>query len=134
MFFLTVDTGTTIFKVVGTTHLVKIANNIAVVDPKWEGFVDKISIGATKPFELPENNWLICKPAMLNDGLREVTNVTTINGNVTSLTLDYIFVANTSSSIILQLHPPHRRLYHHSWVTATHPSRDLQSAGSYEAY
>ncbi|KAF9458804.1 hypothetical protein BDZ94DRAFT_1123479, partial [Collybia nuda] len=62
----------------GTTKLAKAADG--TFDPSWECLVDKISIGATKPFEFPENNWLLCEQNGLIDGSHEiVVNVNTIN-------------------------------------------------------
>lgn len=74
------DSGTTI-SIVGTTNLKKNPGDTAF-DPKWECFVDGISIGAAKPFQFQENNWLLCEQGVLSDGPHEITvNVTTIKGN-----------------------------------------------------
>jgi len=62
-------------KVFGSTNRVK--NPTTGFDPSWECFVDKISIGATQPFEFAENNWLLCEQEQLVDGPHVVTvNVT----------------------------------------------------------
>lgn len=66
--------------IIGTTNLVKIENDTRF-DPAWECFVDKISIGAAKPFEFRENNWLLCEQKELNDGLHEITLNVTTTGN-----------------------------------------------------
>lgn len=41
----------------GTTN---ITDSSGLVDPSWECFIDGASIGATAPFQYPENNWLLC--------------------------------------------------------------------------
>ncbi|KAF4614875.1 hypothetical protein D9613_002561 [Agrocybe pediades] len=62
-------------KVWGTTNL---RNDSGVLDPQWECFIDKISIGATAPFSAPENNWLLCEHDQLVDG----PHVLTVNATV----------------------------------------------------
>lgn len=52
-------------KVYGSTQ---IRNNSGVIDPVWECFVDQVSIGSTRPFIYPENNWLFCSQGNLTDG------------------------------------------------------------------
>ncbi|KAG6844440.1 hypothetical protein H0H87_006981, partial [Tephrocybe sp. NHM501043] len=80
----------------GTTHLAKIDNGTRY-DPGWECFVDNISIGATDPFEFPENNWVLCQQSTLNDGPHEVTvNVTTTG---TTFWLDYITYTPSASAL-----------------------------------
>ncbi|KAF8163683.1 hypothetical protein B0H34DRAFT_781303 [Crassisporium funariophilum] len=52
-------------------------NDSGVLDPSWECFVDKISIGASKPFPFDENNWVFCQQDTLVDGPHVLTvNVT----------------------------------------------------------
>ncbi|KAF5372356.1 hypothetical protein D9615_009233 [Tricholomella constricta] len=77
--------GTSI-RVVGTTKLSRI--NETHWDPSWECFVDQISIGATKPFAFPENNWNLCQQSVLNDGQHEITVKVTSAG--TTFWLDYL--------------------------------------------
>ncbi|KAF9524783.1 hypothetical protein CPB83DRAFT_909679 [Crepidotus variabilis] len=69
------------FQFSGTSITVVGANNLrndsGVLDPKWECFVDHISIGATDPFPYAENNWGFCNQDQLVDGPHTLTvNVT----------------------------------------------------------
>ncbi|KAF9561139.1 hypothetical protein CPC08DRAFT_707577 [Agrocybe pediades] len=62
-------------RVWGTNNL---RNDSGVLDPQWECFVDKISIGATAPFQFAENNWVFCEQDQLEDG----PHVITVNATV----------------------------------------------------
>lgn len=65
-------------------------------DPRWECFVDNVSIGATDPFPYDENNWPLCQATDLNDGLHELAvNITSTTGQ--PFWLDYIQYAPSSS-------------------------------------
>ncbi|KAF8969566.1 hypothetical protein BDZ97DRAFT_1653481, partial [Flammula alnicola] len=62
-------------RVYGSNNL---RNDSGVLDPVWECFVDKISIGATAPFQFAENNWVFCEQDALVDG----PHVLTVNATV----------------------------------------------------
>ncbi|KAF4617200.1 hypothetical protein D9613_005641 [Agrocybe pediades] len=51
--------------VYGTNNL---RNDSGILDPQWSCFVDGIEIGASAPFQFPENNWLFCSHDQLTDG------------------------------------------------------------------
>ncbi len=70
------NTGSQI-KVFGCNNLTM--SESGVPDPSWECFIDGISIGSTKPFQFPENNWLYCAHSALLDG----PHVLTVNATVT---------------------------------------------------
>ncbi|KAF9561097.1 hypothetical protein CPC08DRAFT_664780 [Agrocybe pediades] len=57
-------TGTSVL-VFGTNNL---RNDSGILDPQWNCFVDGIEIGASSPFQFPENNWLFCSHDQLTDG------------------------------------------------------------------
>jgi hypothetical protein len=65
------------------------------VGPSWECFVDNVSIGATAPFQYPENNWLFCQQPTLNDGPHVVTVNVTSAGH--PFWFDYIRYAPSAS-------------------------------------
>jgi hypothetical protein len=67
--FSSISAGTSI-QIKGTSNRV---NTSTGFDPSWECFIDKISIGATQPFQYPENNWLLCEQQLLVDGQHLVT-------------------------------------------------------------
>lgn len=75
--------GTSI-KVLGTTALDRIpitngTGNGTTFDPKWECFIDNISIGSTPPFQFAENNWVLCEePSLLDTRHVLSVNVTTM--------------------------------------------------------
>jgi hypothetical protein len=89
-FFLLVISKPNIFsigtsvRVYGTTALAQIpiingTGEGTTWDPKWECFVDGVSIGSTKPFPYPENNWVLCDQPQLSDGDHVLSvNVTTM--------------------------------------------------------
>ncbi|KAF5316677.1 hypothetical protein D9619_006223 [Psilocybe cf. subviscida] len=86
--------GTQIF-VFGTTHIQK-ANNTTGYTPNWQCFIDHVSVGATDPFEFPENNWTLCSARGLADGkhtLRVEANST--NGAI--FYFDYLRYAPSDS-------------------------------------
>jgi hypothetical protein len=106
------NTGTSI-QILGTNNRVNTTNGF---DPSWECFLDKISIGATPPFQYPENNWLLCEQLQLVDGPHVVTvNVTQATASGRTFWFDdatytpssnvskdraYILVDNVDSDIV----------------------------------
>ena len=98
-------------KVFGSNNRV---NTSAGWDPRWECFVDGISIGATEPFPFFENNWALCEKRSLDDGPHRLTvDVTSTTGKEfwfdyvryepsASVSEDtaYIFVDNHDSAIV----------------------------------
>ncbi|KAJ3515507.1 hypothetical protein NLJ89_g1716 [Agrocybe chaxingu] len=56
-----------------------IRNDSGVIDPKWECFIDQISIGTTSTFAFAENNWLFCEHNGLVDGPHVLTVNATVN-------------------------------------------------------
>jgi hypothetical protein len=83
----------TLVKIYGTNNRV---NTTSGWDPRWECFIDNVSIGATDPFPYDENNWLLCGQTDLNDGLHTITvNVTSTTGQ--PFWFDYVQYAPSSS-------------------------------------
>ena len=77
--------GTSLDRVIGTTVLTQIpivngTGNGTTWDPKWECFLDGVSIGSTQPFPYVENRWGLCEGnAHLANGYHTLTlNVTTM--------------------------------------------------------
>jgi hypothetical protein len=68
-YFSSIFAGSSV-RVIGATNRV---NTSTGFDPSWECFVDKISIGATPPYQYPETNWLLCEQKQLVDGQHVVT-------------------------------------------------------------
>ncbi|KAF8801613.1 hypothetical protein BYT27DRAFT_7197850 [Phlegmacium glaucopus] len=62
-------------RVVGSNN---IRNDSGVLDPTWQCFIDNISIGASTPFQYPENNWEFCEQNTLLDG----PHILTVNATV----------------------------------------------------
>ncbi len=60
-----------------------IRNDSGLVDPRWECFVDNVSVGAAPAFPYPENNWLICPETPLQDGTHTLTVKATVLRNQT---------------------------------------------------
>ncbi|KAG6873170.1 hypothetical protein C0995_002019 [Termitomyces sp. Mi166 len=96
----------------GTTSLKQVDNGTSF-DPSWECFVDQISIGATKPFQFPENNWVLCEEETITDGVHVITINVTSTGNTfwfdyitytpspsTSYETAVLLVQNTDSAMI----------------------------------
>ncbi|KAF5372359.1 hypothetical protein D9615_009234 [Tricholomella constricta] len=108
--------GTSI-RVFGTTKLSRI--NETHWDPSWECFVDQISIGATKPFAYPENNWILCQKSALNDGQHEITVKVTSAG--TTFWLDYLVFTPSpqvsyDEAVLLVENDDTSVMYDSSWV------------------
>ncbi|KAG6867677.1 hypothetical protein C0993_012485 [Termitomyces sp. T159_Od127] len=101
--------------VYGTTSL-KTLDNWKTFNPKWECFVDGISIGATKPFQFAENNWSLCEQGTIADGPHVITVNVTTTGN--TFWFDYLMFTpsprNSSATLLVQNTDP-AILYDHSW-------------------
>jgi len=91
---LSLEIGTQIF-VFGTTHVQK-ANNTAGYTPDWECFIDQVSVGATDPFESPENNWILCSARGLADG-KHTLRVQAKSANGAVFYFDYLRYAASGS-------------------------------------
>jgi len=78
------------------TSLLKPASTTTGYDPTWECFVDGVSIGSTKPFTSPENNWRLCDQPTLKDGPHVLMVNVTTSGQ--TFWLDYIWYTPSSSS------------------------------------
>ena len=76
-----------------------IRNDSGVLDPTWECFVDNISIGASAPFQFPENNWVFCQQDTLVDGAHVLTVNATVSQNQTFWIDDIQYVPSASVSL-----------------------------------
>ncbi|RDB27359.1 hypothetical protein Hypma_004464 [Hypsizygus marmoreus] len=122
--------------VFGTTHLVKVDNGTRF-DPTWECFVDNVSIGATDPFEFPENNWTLCRWNSLSDGPHTITvNVTTTGSTFwfDSLRFTPSPSASYDSAVLAVENDDPRIFYDSKWMALGGNANFTTEAGSQMKY
>ncbi|RDB15053.1 hypothetical protein Hypma_005450 [Hypsizygus marmoreus] len=118
-------------KLFGTTNLVD--TNSTRYDPKWECFVDKVSIGATEPFAYHENNWLLCETSNLPVGAHEFTLNISTGG--TTFWVDYLHYTpspstSDTSTIVVVENNDSAIVYDSSWQSLAGLANATSTQGS----